>query len=131
MAHKCSVCGADLGWDRPSGVCSEACLRIGQGFPAPVLFCDLPDQQRLGYRDAITAAGGEVAAYVGECVQVAIPRPSGPFYAAMQAAGLECVPGSLHYFPLGSDKPADVLRHDGRYHGSRGFWLYGNFRPRV
>lgn len=31
--HNCCVCGTDLGWDRPSGVCSEACLRKGQGFP--------------------------------------------------------------------------------------------------
>jgi hypothetical protein len=28
----CDVCGVELGWDRPSGVCSETCLRVGQGF---------------------------------------------------------------------------------------------------
>ena len=26
----CVVCGTDMGWNRPSGVCSEACLRRGQ-----------------------------------------------------------------------------------------------------
>lgn len=31
--YACRGCGADLGWDRPSGVCSEACLRALQGFP--------------------------------------------------------------------------------------------------
>lgn len=29
---RCVVCKCDLGWDRPSGVCSEKCLREGQGF---------------------------------------------------------------------------------------------------
>ena len=28
----CVVCGEDLGWARPSGVCSERCLRVGQGW---------------------------------------------------------------------------------------------------
>lgn len=32
MKYKCSVCGADLGWDAPSGVCSSECLNRGQGF---------------------------------------------------------------------------------------------------
>lgn len=26
---KCTVCGTDLGWDRPSGVCSQVCLDKG------------------------------------------------------------------------------------------------------
>lgn len=26
----CVVCGEDLGWDRPSGVCSTECLKRGQ-----------------------------------------------------------------------------------------------------
>jgi hypothetical protein len=30
----CRVCGMDLGWDRPSGVCSEKCLRLAQSFTA-------------------------------------------------------------------------------------------------
>lgn len=32
----CKVCQADLGWDRPSGVCSSECLRKAQGFPPTV-----------------------------------------------------------------------------------------------
>jgi hypothetical protein len=28
--YRCSVCCDDIGWDRPSGVCSVECLRIGQ-----------------------------------------------------------------------------------------------------
>jgi hypothetical protein len=28
----CKVCGKDIGWDAPSGVCSRDCLDKGQGF---------------------------------------------------------------------------------------------------
>ena len=31
------------------------------------------------------------------------------------------------HFPLGTDAPLASLRHDGRYPGSVGFWLFGNF----
>lgn len=36
--HACAVCGEDIGFDAPSGVCSEVCLRQGQ------LFGRLPQQ---------------------------------------------------------------------------------------
>jgi hypothetical protein len=99
--------------------------------PATMLaFCDLPDPIRFRLRDAITDAGGEVAGYYGPYVQVAIPRPAGPFFQAMEDAGLELDEHSLSYFPLGTDKPPESLRHDGRYPQCRGFWLYGNFSPR-
>ena len=87
-------------------------------------FCDLPDRIRLAARDAIDAAGGHVAGYCGPSVQVAIPRPAGPFFLAMEKAGLALDENSLHYFPLGTDQPEESLRHHG------GYWLYGNFTPR-
>jgi hypothetical protein len=87
-------------------------------------FCDLPDRIRLAARDAIDAAGGYVAGYCGPSVQVAIPRPAGPFFLAMEAAGLALDENSLHYFPLGTDQPEERLRHHG------GYWLFGNFTPR-
>jgi hypothetical protein len=87
-------------------------------------FHELPDRIRTAARDAIDAAGGSVAGYRGPYVQVAIPRPSGPFFGAMEAAGLELDERSLHYFPLGSDAPPAALRHHG------GYWLFGNFSPR-
>lgn len=32
----CSICGCEMGWARPSGVCSEACLKAGaNGTPLP------------------------------------------------------------------------------------------------
>ena len=96
---------------------------------AALQFCDLPDAVRLSLRDAIDRAGGHVAGYYGPYVQVAIPRPSGPFFLATEEAGLELDERSLHFFPLGTDAPPDHLRHDGGYRGSKGFWLYGNFSP--
>jgi hypothetical protein len=30
--YPCSVCGREIGWDAPSGVCSNECLAKGQGF---------------------------------------------------------------------------------------------------
>jgi hypothetical protein len=87
-------------------------------------FHDLPDRVRMAAREAIDEAGGYVAGYCGPYVQVALPNPAGPFFQAMEAAGLELDEHSLHYFPLGSDHPPEHLRHQ------RGFWLYGNFSPR-
>jgi hypothetical protein len=93
--------------------------------PATMLsFCDLPDRIRHAARDAIEQAGGYVAGYCGPYVQVAIPNPSGPFFLAMEEAGLELDEHSLHFFPLGSDAPEEHLRHH------RGYWLFGNFSPR-
>jgi hypothetical protein len=94
-----------------------------------IAFCDLPDDQRMALRAAMMAAGGHIAEYYGPAVSVAIPNPSGPFYTAMDEAGLVLDERSLQYFPLGTDSPPDSLRHDGRFPGSAGFWLYGNFTP--
>ena len=94
-------------------------------------FCDLPDERRMVLRDAIDIAGGEVAGYYGPFVQVAIPNPSGPFFKAMEEAGLVLDERSFQLFPLGTDNPPESLRHDGRYPGSKGFWLFGNFSPRT
>jgi hypothetical protein len=87
-------------------------------------FCDLPDRIRMAYREAIDNAGGYVAGYYGPYVQVAIPHPAGPFFQAMEEAGLELDEHSLHFFPLGTDRPPAHLRH------RAGYWLYGNFSPR-
>lgn len=96
-----------------------------------MLLTDMADDVRMAHRDTIELAGGYVDGYDGEWFRVAIPRPSHPFYDAMNDAGWECCPGSLHHFPLGSDAPPDYYRHDGRYPSSRGFWLYGRFKPPV
>ena len=87
-------------------------------------FHELPGRARTAARDAIDAAGGSVAGYRGPYVQVAIPDPPGPFFEAMESAGLVLDERSLHYFPLGTDAPLPALRHHG------GYWLFGNFSPR-
>ena len=87
-------------------------------------FCDLPDRIRLAARDAIDAADGYVAGYCGPSVQVAIPCPAGPFFLAMDEAGLALDEHSLHFFPLGTNQPEARLRHPG------GYWLFGTFTPR-
>lgn len=92
------------------------------------MFCDLPDAVRMEFRRRIEAAGGEVQGYNGECVTVAVPNPPRPFRDDMEHAGLVEAGGSW-YFPLGSDNPPDSLRHDGRYPGSKGFWLIMTLRP--
>lgn len=96
-----------------------------------VYFCDLPDDSRWRYRNAIDQHGGEVESYSGVDVQVRLPTDWREFITAMEINGLSLVPGSRYYFPLGSDvmyAPRN-LRHDGSYPGSRGFWMLARFRP--
>lgn len=95
-----------------------------------MLLTDMADDVRMAHRNAIELAGGMVDGYDGEWFRVSIPNPSGPFYDRMADAGFIGCDKSLHFFPLGSDKPPVEYRHDGRYKGSKGFWLYGRFKPR-
>ena len=93
-----------------------------------VHFCDLPHDVRMDFRRAIDSAGGHVEGYHENLsVQVLMPNPCGPFLDAMKAAGLEIIQGSMFFFPLGSDRYPDSLRHDGSYPGSKGFTLSARF----
>lgn len=93
-------------------------------------FSCLPHALRMELRDVIERHGGGVEGYQDDSVIVAIPRPSARFYAAMADDGrLEVVESSICYFPLGTDQAPEHQRHDGRYPGSRGFWLLGRWRP--
>lgn len=48
--------------------------------------------------------------------------------ARLASRGLRPVtPGHWTFFPLGSDQPAERLRHDGSYPGSKGFHAYAEF----
>jgi len=90
-------------------------------------FHALPHDKRMALREVIEQAGGYISTYLGLYVLVAIPNPAGPFYTAMKKAGLVLDKKSLHYFPLGTDKPADHLRHDGHFPNSKSFWLFGRY----
>ena len=97
-----------------------------------MLFCDLPHDTRFAFRNAIESSGGEVEDYQGAGVQVALPNPSGPFFLAMEEAGLDFVTSSLFFFPLGSDAPPEHLRHAmAKYGPNRSFWLYARFVPHT
>lgn len=59
-AFPCHVCKADMGSDRPSGVCSEACLRTGQGFPPAV---DAIKAAPTANADPVPSVGSLINAY--------------------------------------------------------------------
>jgi hypothetical protein len=92
-------------------------------------FVDIPDDERMALRCVLEAAGCSIVGYNGPGIQVALPCPAGDAFLVLRDAGLILNGESLHYFPLGSDKPEARLRHDGGYPGSKGFWLYAQFDP--
>lgn len=92
-------------------------------------FCNLCQDVRMAHRRAIEGAGGLVVGYDAETVQVALPVRAAEFWTEMEGRGLLMIEESLCYFALGSDNPPDSLRHDGKYRGSKGFWLYARFKP--
>ena len=86
-------------------------------------FVDLPAQARLDIRRKLSSINVSIINYSGNGIMVTLPR--GNFAATQESIrdlGLE--PGDMHYFPLGTDKVPEIMRHDGRYPGSRGFHLY-------
>jgi hypothetical protein len=103
----------------------------------PRSFTDLPDDARLAFRRAIDGIGGAISTYSGRAVIVAVPRVEGLTSSGVRACdalaadhGLSPLdPDVYEFFPLGSDNPAPTLRHDGRYRGSLGFWLYRSYVP--
>jgi hypothetical protein len=81
-------------------------------------------------RQAIERTGAEVISYDGPTMLVALPTPASDALAAIAAAGYR-VADDLYYFPLGSDKPAERLRHAlAKYGAARSFWLYARVSPR-
>ena len=93
------------------------------------LLVNMPDAERMYWRDVIESAGGHVDAYQEDCFLVAVPRETNAFFNGIEDNGMETLAGSRHYFPLGTDSPPDNLRHDASYPGSKGFWLYIRVRP--
>lgn len=83
---------------------------------------------RWTMREDIGATGAEIIDYNGDAMIAALPNPASDAIAAIEAKGYAV--GDLWYFPLGSDKPADHLRHALAKYGmdNRGFWLYASVR---
>ena len=94
-------------------------------------FADTPYEIRQEIYNALTDAGGYVAMYAGESVIVAVPRDIKAFRESIETLPLE-TDGVYTYFPLGSDKPQQSLRHDGPYgkypKGNRSFWCHQSFK---
>jgi len=96
-------------------------------------FADRPGDERMAIRQAAENLGGYIQGYNGEGVTVAMPndpRACAAIEAAMAEAGLPFVM-DRHYFPLGTDKPRDELRHSVYPYDERGFWLFQTFAPEV
>jgi hypothetical protein len=101
-------------------------------------FSDLPAEVRMAFRAAVDDAGGGIETYSGPYVQVAVP------FLKSTAAGLRHVDALAnaaglvrdsdgHFFPLGSDAPAESMRHPmpWKYGDSRSFWYFVSYRPAV
>lgn len=113
--------------DMRSEVQAAACDCLDQladADAARIPFCDLPHDLRFQLRDTIEAAGGDIAGYCGNAVQVAMPRDVATFKDWMRLAGFRIDQSSDHFFPLGSDSAPESLRHDGSYPGCRGYWRF-------
>lgn len=98
-----------------------------------IRFSELPDDQRMAALRGLSLIQAESAGYNSNgSISVAVPRGRYSDVAAWaDFYGLEYV--DMYYFPLGSDNPAEHLRHDGPVQydrGNRSFWLYAQFRPK-
>lgn len=83
---------------------------------------DMPFEVRWAMRQAIEATGAVVRGYAGDCMAVALPNPASPAIEVIERAGYAV--RDLYHFPLGSDAPAERLRHAvPQYGDARGFWL--------
>ena len=87
-------------------------------------YADLPWPERSAIMDACAAAGSKFHERTSNGFRVAIGRHRyGATVEAMSARGFRCV--DLFIFPLGTDKPAEQLRHDS--HGIPCNWLFADF----
>lgn len=96
-------------------------------------FCELPADLRFAFLQALDGLSDGHGSwnYTGGGITVAVPH--GRFCELEQLARrFSLEHRHLHYFPLGSDNPPELLRHEcPKYPGSRGFWLYAHYTPKV
>jgi hypothetical protein len=65
--YPCKQCGKDIGWNAPSGVCSEACLRAAQGLNPPA------EQPTAYNHNALNTEETTVKQTVTETIETVIP----------------------------------------------------------
>lgn len=94
-------------------------------------FCDNPE--RMVVRNLLMNCGVCEISYISNGgVLLAVPDDNEGLHcirAIMKSFGYHRT--SDVYFPLGTDKPPVNCRHDGNYHGSKGFWRYWKFHPNT
>ena len=93
----------------------------------PLPYFDRPDAERLALSARISALGNGSPFPTGDrCVGVAIARDRlGETNLLMAECGFKYL--RSYYFPLGSDKPSEQLRHDSEQGGKifpRSVWLF-------
>lgn len=94
-------------------------------------FRDWPDARRYKVRDLIEQFGGQVRAYTGTGLQVAMPNVHAQrrtITGLLEHEGLRVI--EQYLFPLGSDKPPEHLRNHGPYNHAPdrpGYWYIYQF----
>lgn len=91
------------------------------------MISDLPHDVRFMRRLEVEQDGSGVEGYNRQYIQAVLPNPPWPTIRRLAAAGWALK--DLFFFPLGTDKYPDHLRHDGSYPGSRGFTMHANLVP--
>ena len=92
-------------------------------------FADWPIEKRFEVRNIIEEEGGMPTTYTGDGLNVAMPNTMRKWVIRCRLEALGLKDTDWAFFPLVTDTPPDVLRHDGHYPGSKGFWLYVHFIP--
>ena len=92
-------------------------------------FCDLPDDTRMAFIEALDALGAGQWDYTGDCIRVELPRGGVAAIDALAARFGLVAHDHGWLFPLGSYQPAEHLRWDGQYPGSKGFTFSKYYRP--
>jgi hypothetical protein len=91
-------------------------------------FYERPHEERMAALHALDAIGPCSFSYTGVGITITVPRTSTS--AVVRWATLHrLVARDWFYFPLCADQVPEIMRHDGRYPGSRGFHLFVHCVP--
>lgn len=92
-------------------------------------FSNLPDDVRLAALNDLYATSCECAGYLEKGILIALSKNCTWEEITRWASkwGLCYLEGSAYKFSLGSDTPAEHLRHDGPYNGRSSYWYYATF----
>jgi hypothetical protein len=97
-------------------------------------FSNLPHDVRLKTLIDIEVLDGTCSGYLSNGrVQFAMPNDPAncdAIHRILKDLGFERT--DMHYFPLGSDAPPEILRWNGPYQTSNdrpGYWMYWTFKP--